>query len=375
MKKLLLLFGFLCLGMVSVHAYGINGSVKEVPQHFIVSGVVVDAYTNKPIANAYIQIWGAGDTVEAVIADLYTDENGRYSVELGYWDDYSIYCSAQGYISDDSIFEFDENGVVKNFKLKKEGANQGLRTIRGIVKNEAEEPMSGTKITVVLSHWFNRGDAPSAVTNEKGEYVIELPEDYKGGVLYAMIIEDDERGMFIQERFEPLDNTIKWQGLFQICEESLYEVNVIDAKTKEPISNAKLTVTREKAVYDGDEDPYKTEECLTDDQGFWYDHTYIGFGTDKLVSIMCEAEGYESKSLTVQESVGNNGNNYVYGPNYLIFELKKEGCCSDDAGLVDGINTVNATGKALKHYSVSGIEIAPNAKGLHIVNGKKVLVK
>lgn len=104
-----------------------------------------------------------------------------------------------------------------------------------------------------------------------------------------------------------------------------------------------------------------------DGEFFWSSH------------LTCEIEGY------VTSEVYNLWKNPVdeYGIMTIDFVLQKEEANGDDvgvpvgedAGLVDGIETVNTGEKAGKHYSVSGVEIAPNAKGLHIVNGKKVLVK
>lgn len=80
--------------------------------------------------------------------------------------------------------------------------------------------------------------------------------------------------------------------------------------------------------------------------------------------VTIEAEGYETSYVEVDEL-----------PDSKVFVLEKENSMSDGAGLVDGITGVMTSKNAAKHYSVSGVEISPNAKGVHIVNGKKVIVR
>ena len=497
MKKLLLLFGFLCLGMVSVNAQG-----WQQPEH-VLSGYVKDTSGN-PVSGVCVKFWSLpkDDFSRDELLVTYTNDDGYYSevYEPEWYQELSslgvntmcsiVTCEKSGYVTqeEDLLFDFSSiftGPISQDFTLEKEGTNQGLRKIRGVVKNYDGETCSGVKVSAILSHWFNRGDAPSAVTNKNGEYVINVPEDYEGGIVYAMKTEheyvdldgyNDVEGGFL-EIATPLDNNVfnislEGQGFYQ--EAAVYEVIVIDAKTKEPIANANLTLTRFDfgSSENGVPDPSYTQEFVTDNQGFYYT-TESGWPRNYLMSIKCEADGYEGKLLTVEETIKksiagyqvnyfifelekeaqscivsgvvkdactdkpvanayieiwgttenivsedgsmisgsfiikdtytdengyystevgyfNNYEIYCIAKGYIIddsnfefdengvvknFWLKKEGACSDDAGLVDGINAVDADGKALKHYSVSGVEIVPTAKGLHIVNGKKVLVK
>ena len=48
---------------------------------------------------------------------------------------------------------------------------------------------------------------------------------------------------------------------------------------------------------------------------------------------------------------------------------------SDDAGIVDGISNVSVGMSRTRHYGVTGAEVAPMSKGIHIVDGVKVVVK
>ena len=465
--------------MVNVNAkeYGLRGYVNDA--------------SGQPVSNAKITLWTMADEDgnRSEISD-YSDSEGFYSIDIepdGTWYSY-VTCEKDGFVGvdEDIAATFKEGIITKNFVLEKEDDSQGLRKIRGVVKNYDGETCSGVKVSAILSHWFNRGDAPSAVTNKNGEYVINVPEDYEGGIVYAMKTEreyvdpdgyNDVEGGFLEYVNTPLDDddvVIPLSLYGQPQEAAVYEVHVIDAKTKEPIAYSNLTLTHFDFISseNGVTDPSYTKRNLTDNQGFAFT-SEGGWPRDYLMSIKCEADGYEGKLLTVEETIKksiagyqvnyfifelekeaqscivsgvvkdactdkpvanayieiwgttenivsedgsmisgsfiikdtytdengyystevgyfNNYEIYCIAKGYIIddsnfefdengvvknFWLKKEGACSDDAGLVDGINAVDADGKALKHYSVSGVEIVPTAKGLHIVNGKKVLVK
>ena len=54
---------------------------------------------------------------------------------------------------------------------------------------------------------------------------------------------------------------------------------------------------------------------------------------------------------------------------------KDDSQLGEDAGLVDGINQTEIAAGSAKHYGLGGVSINGNAKGIHIVNGKKYIVK
>ena len=47
----------------------------------------------------------------------------------------------------------------------------------------------------------------------------------------------------------------------------------------------------------------------------------------------------------------------------------------DEASYADGIESINADNKAGKIYNLQGQEVAAPAKGIYIMNGKKVVIK
>lgn len=52
-----------------------------------------------------------------------------------------------------------------------------------------------------------------------------------------------------------------------------------------------------------------------------------------------------------------------------------EAIVSEDAGVVDDIAGVNVDADDARHYGLAGVEVSRVSKGIHIVNGKKVVVK
>ncbi|MBQ6209624.1 MAG: DUF4859 domain-containing protein [Prevotella sp.] len=58
-----------------------------------------------------------------------------------------------------------------------------------------------------------------------------------------------------------------------------------------------------------------------------------------------------------------------------IWENDGDTIVSDDAGVVDGISVMEFGPSDARHYGLSGVEVSPVSKGIHIVNGKKVVVK
>ena len=83
--------------------------------------------------------------------------------------------------------------------------------------------------------------------------------------------------------------------------------------------------------------------------------------------VKCGAEGYvESPIATI----------LVDGTVVYNFSLNKDDSqLGEDAGLVDGINQTEIVAGSAKHYGLGGVSINGNAKGIHIVNGKKYIVK
>ena len=61
--------------------------------------------------------------------------------------------------------------------------------------------------------------------------------------------------------------------------------------------------------------------------------------------------------------------------NAKFFIIGKDGSVvSDDAGLVDGINEVQAE-SAQEYYNLNGVRVNTLRKGIYIVGGKKVIIK
>ena len=57
------------------------------------------------------------------------------------------------------------------------------------------------------------------------------------------------------------------------------------------------------------------------------------------------------------------------------WESGDETVVSEDAGLVDEVSAIEIDSSDVRHYGLTGVEVSRVSKGIHIVNGKKVIVK
>lgn len=129
---------------------------------------------------------------------------------------------------------------------------------------------------------------------------------------------------------------------------------VTNAETGLPIAGATITVYVEGR-----------ELSAVTDQGGRYSINVPEANIEYVVK--CGAEGYvESPIATI----------LVDGTVVYNFSLNKDDSqLGEDAGLVDGINQTEIAAGSAKHYGLGGVSINGNAKGIHIVNGKKYIVK
>jgi hypothetical protein len=58
-----------------------------------------------------------------------------------------------------------------------------------------------------------------------------------------------------------------------------------------------------------------------------------------------------------------------------VWEVDGETVVSDDAGVVDGVRGTSIGTSESRHYGLTGVEVNPLSKGIHIVNGMKVVIK
>lgn len=254
----------------------------------------------------------------------------------------------------------------------------GIQRIHGVINDPQGNPLEGVEVSATLRALI--GDNPIiAVTDQDGQYTIDLPEGYFGDMIYWIkaSVEDGETMLGSVEEFVPLSEDGDTEVNLTLGEvESLdvpdyrNEYLVLDAETGEPIEGA--TIQEFYRHYEHDNGIQKGEKFVTDEMGCSTTDNRISDGFCWHPSyVMVKAADYGTEKVYVEFVLGSDSQG---GLEQVIIYMRKKHV-GEDAGLVDDINTVNADGKAMRHYGVSGVEIAPNAKGLHIVNGKKILVK
>ena len=154
--------------------------------------------------------------------------------------------------------------------------------------------------------------------------------------------------------------TIANVGTFTITEETIVNPTgtlqgvVVNAETGRPIAGAVVTI-----VVDG-----QNITAVTNQNG---QYSIAVPEANVEYSVKCTAENYvDSPVATV----------LVDGTVVYNFSLTREdGQISEDAGLVDGINRTELTSDSSKHYGLGGVRVNKSAKGIHIVNGKKYIVR
>ncbi len=202
----------------------------------------------------------------------------------------------------------------------------------------------------IISKTEGTGNLTITYTDAEGNVTTEAPMAV-GSYIVTFIFEE---GAYIKA------GTITNVGTITINESEIDNPTgtlqgvVTSSETGLPIASAVITV-----YVDG------KELTAVTDQGGRYSIDLPEANVEYVVK--CSAEGYvESPIATI----------LVDGTVVYNFSLNKDDSqVGEDAGLVDGINQTEITGGTAKHYGLGGVRIHDNAKGIHIINGKKYIVK
>ena len=253
------------------------------------------------------------------------------------------------------------------------------KSIQGTCVDESGNPLADVEVSVTLRALV--GEGPEAVlTDADGKYVIELPEGYFGNEIYWITAYKsvDEGAYGKQESFIPISGDVTEVDLTLLFDENLLMDNfdyrneylVLDIETGEPIPGA--TVQEFYRHYEHDNGIQKGEMFLTDDIGCYTTENRISQDFCWHPSyVMAKATDYGTEKVFCNFVLGDG---MTGGLEQVIIYMKREKC-SEDGGFPDGINMAKIGETSVKHYSVTGVEVLPSTKGIHIVNGKKVIVK
>ena len=193
MKKFLLLFGFLCLGMVNVNAY-----IDE-PLRYI-DGYVRDNSGN-PIKGATVSFWSHRDNKLMSYGDFVSGDDGYYILALEDFgvneDDVNLYsafltCEIGGYITSEVhnlwLNPVEYEFMTIDFVLQKEEANgDDVGVVAGDIQGTCVDvdgnPLAGVEVSLTLRALI--GENPiTVVTNQAGKFGVDLPEGYFGDMIY-----------------------------------------------------------------------------------------------------------------------------------------------------------------------------------------------
>ena len=202
----------------------------------------------------------------------------------------------------------------------------------------------------IISKTEGTGNLKVTYTDAQGNVLTEAPSAV-GTYTVTFIFEE---GSYIKA------GTIANVGTFTISEETIVNPTgtlqgiVVNASTGRPISGAVVTISANgnsiTAVTNGN-GQYSIEVPEANVE----------------YSVKCTATDYvESPETTM----------LIDGTVVYNFSLTKEdGQIGEDAGLPDGINRTELNSDSSKHYGLGGVRVNKSAKGIHIVNGKKYIVK
>lgn len=244
------------------------------------------------------------------------------------------------------------------------------KSIQGTCVDEQGNPLADMEVSVYLRALV--GDAPDVVyTDANGKYIIDLPDSYFGNLIYSIMVSGEIGDLY----YFAGEQNITLSDDITIVNFTLYgseipgmesngpvykEYIVVDATSGKPIEGVSLT---EFYWIEDEEQLGSVPPVFTDEYGCYSEEVPLFEWIYRPSKVLCEVEGYSSQYIE------------LHGDHKTVIYMEKDNAVSDDAGLVDGINSVKDCEKVSKHYYVSGVEISPNVKGLHIVNGKKILVK
>lgn len=236
--------------------------------------LVVDKLTRKPIEGA--QIWS-----EKEMAEPTTGTDGEVVLpDVSPMSD-RLYVVAKGYEAATVNVKW-PRGAMQRVELV-----EGGRTLTGTVVSTTGEPLPGATVASGLS-----GYAPTAVTNEKGEFAIYgLPEDR--ATLYPVI---EAPGFVAKGRFGfPLTSdevSVKWE----LSPGATITGQVVHQETGEPIPGVNLIVGNDR--FGGSND--KAPETTTDANGRY---RLIGV-TEGQNQLHAFSDDYAPEMKTVSVSLG-----------------------------------------------------------------------
>ena len=355
---------------------------------------------NEETGNYEIPIPDATITVYTYIEDVFssketikTDENGYYSIDLvaaipeEYY--FTFECRKNGFIpKSQTVFEKgwdDEVNYCQRVDFNLQDANKEVLIQGTVIDAFTKMPISGANVCL---------DGATVMTDKNGCWNFQTP--YKDIVNHE--ISASANGYIFWSNYNYYDDIYDIpteDNVINISTELYRDVMlvhlkgvVIDKNTKNPVRDAKIYVYESQDRDDGWwVDPIKLVSTTTDSNGF--------YSCDFIANVIERGQGidifsYFLKCGNVNVSVGDiridrdydlhnfgnivveNGDVSIYAVINIEDDIRK---LSDDAGIIDSIDTINRNEKATKHFDISGAEISPNAKGLHIVNGKKVVIK
>ncbi len=134
------------------------------PDNAEMSGTITDIETGAAIAGANVQLYKVDEYGNMITAmSAVTDENGSYSIEKTYVDDYYYHVSAEGYAAEEDYFSIENrNAVEMNFRLyplKAVNTNEGKTNLVLPVSSQPDtfNVLTSTTVTTgnILSNLYD----------------------------------------------------------------------------------------------------------------------------------------------------------------------------------------------------------------------------
>ncbi|WPP48155.1 carboxypeptidase-like regulatory domain-containing protein [Catalinimonas niigatensis] len=262
-------------------------AARKESQKTIISGIVTDQKTGRPLPGTNILVEG---TTHGTIADL----SGRYQIEIPQGSGELVF-AYPGYETRKETVSYKKILEIAMLPEPEQEELIGVKTVAGrVVDGETNKPLAG--VEVFSKEKGERIEGISAFTNQNGEYQFAVPADFKvlvhskeGYPDYVLPIH-----YLIGDKAKTWDIIMKKQS--QVTEEEkiqnpppLIQGQVIDAKTGQGIPGAQVLISD------------TTIGTVTNEGG-----RYLLKLTDDAQSLSFNAMGYQKKKIAIGRSAELN---------------------------------------------------------------------
>ncbi|MEA3558033.1 MAG: carboxypeptidase-like regulatory domain-containing protein [Candidatus Thermoplasmatota archaeon] len=184
----------ICVGLIGLVPLATDG--QDIDLKTYIEGTVIDVFTEKPLEDAMIRVWGPGWGARAL-----TDQDGTYSIEVDVkvQDTLDVFCEKSGYYDDYRSVEIRRGDTeVVDFSLTPINS-----TVKGYVKDSATmEPIADVNVNLYSTE--PDGEDVWTRTDDEGYFEMSAEPGY-----YKLICGAQNYEHYMSEEFHLDDGEVK----------------------------------------------------------------------------------------------------------------------------------------------------------------------